>query len=162
MNWLARLKKIDKGNETDATETTKRVSVVFVAPIPVPVQKNKGVSDPANDQAPDPDRWCWPHTPAMNTAEIDTFTRRLASFTDRGLTMAEAEGLADRLLVRDREMDDRRTCLECPHLRGAGHWRCGNGVVAGVTIHLTNAQLPRDWVSLLQRCEGFGGQLAEP
>lgn len=136
----------------DSPPSVSTVAAVNVATTP---------KQAANNPAPDPDQWCWPHTQAMNTAEIDTFTGRLATFTDRGLTMADAEALADRLVVRDREKDDRRVCLECPHLRGADRWRCGNGLVAGVTMHLTNAQLPRDWVSLLQRCEGFG-QLAEP
>ena len=34
----------------------------------------------ANDPAPDPDRWSYPHSAAMNTAEIDRFTARLARF----------------------------------------------------------------------------------
>ncbi len=66
------------------------------------MQKNEVAGEASNDPAPDPDRLCWPHTQAMNTAEIDTFTGRLATFTDRGLTLAEAEALADRLVVRDR------------------------------------------------------------
>lgn len=39
MNWLARLKKIETAPERDATETTKMVSVVFVAPDMAPMQK---------------------------------------------------------------------------------------------------------------------------
>ena len=31
-----------------------------------------------------PDASCWPHSTAMNGAELDTFTARLARFTDRG------------------------------------------------------------------------------
>lgn len=56
-----------------------------------------------NDPAiPDPDRWCWPHSPAMNTVEIDLFWERLARFTEQGMTMIESENLADRLVIRDR------------------------------------------------------------
>lgn len=91
----------------------------------------------------------------MNTTEIDTFTRRLATFTDRGLTMADAEALADRLVRRDRERDDRRTCMECPHLRGAGRWRCGNGVAAGLANQAGDMPLPADLVQRLQRCDGW-------
>ena len=47
--------------------------------------------------ATDPDRWCWPHSPAMNTTEVDTFTARLARFTDKGVSYDEAERLADAL-----------------------------------------------------------------
>ena len=49
----------------------------------------------------DPDRWCWPHGAAMNTVEIDTFTARLARFTDKGMSLSDAEALADKLVVRD-------------------------------------------------------------
>ena len=46
----------------------------------------------ANDTTPatDPDRWCWPHSEAMNGQEIDTFTARLARFTDKGASLEEA------------------------------------------------------------------------
>ena len=33
----------------------------------------------------DPDRWCWPHSSAMNGAEIETFAVRLHQFTGKGL-----------------------------------------------------------------------------
>jgi hypothetical protein len=47
----------------------------------------------------------------MNTAEIDTFTARVHRFTAKGLLPADAEQMADRLLIRDREQDSRRVCL---------------------------------------------------
>ena len=125
--------------------------VGFVAYPPAPFQKI-GAGDPvaaappvklekplipqdsaANDSATpdlapasDPDRWCWPHSPAMNTTEVDTFTARLARFIDKGVSYDEAERLADALVIRDREGDDRRLCLECPHLQGVGRLRCGS------------------------------------
>ena len=156
MNWLARLKKIDIAPGMDATETTKRVSVVFVAPGMAPMQK-AGVDSPAaNDPAPDPDRWAWPHSQAMTGAEIDTFTARLARFTDKGLSLEDAETLADRLVTRDREADDRRLCLECVYLEGhsAGAMRCTNGQRAGVAMRAKHAQLSAALVCQLQRCDG--------
>lgn len=51
----------------------------------------------------DPDRYCWPHSTAMNTREIDLFAARLAKFTDMGVPHADAEALADKLVLRDRE-----------------------------------------------------------
>lgn len=114
----------------------------------------------ANDTttpATDPDRWCWPHSEAMKGREIDTFTARLARFTDRGLSLADAEQQADRLVIRDREGDDRRLCLECAHLHGAGRWRCGNWHRAEVATQLKDAHIPRALVLTLQRCPGFGG-----
>ena len=104
---------------------------------------------------PDPDRWCWPGSSAMNGAEIDTFTQRLYQFTRRGLAEPEAESLADELVIRDREQDDRHSCFECSHIAGAGGWGCGNWQRAGVATRARDAQLPTDFVNLLQRCDGF-------
>ena len=109
----------------------------------------------------DPDASCWPHSTAMNGGEIDLFTARLHRFTDKGLTIADGEALADKLLVRDREADDRRFCLECQHLSGFGKtsWRCGNWQAAGVAIRSRDSQLPADLVLQLQRCDGFAPHL---
>ncbi len=93
----------------------------------------------------------------MNTGEIDTFTARLSRFTDKGLTLADAEALADRLVIRDRDGDDRRLCLECLHLQRGG--RCGNWQRAGVAMAATDARLPADLVQRQQRCDGFTATL---
>jgi hypothetical protein len=108
---------------------------------------------PGNDPAAD----CWPHSTAMNGAEIDLFTARLHRFIDKGLTRADGEALADKLVIRDRETDDRQSCLECRHLSGYGHtsWRCGNWHAAGIAIRPRDTQLPADLVLQLQRCDGF-------
>lgn len=108
-------------------------------------------NDTTTTPSADPDRWCWPHSEAMNRLEIDTFTERLSGFADKGLTLAAAEQKADRLVIRDREGDDRRLCLECAHLHGAGRWRCGNWQAADVA----RDGLARELVLLLQRCGGF-------
>lgn len=102
--------------------------------------------------APDPDRHCWPHTLAMNTAELDLFTARVHLFIRHGLDTTESEKLADKLVARDRDEDERRLCLECRNLRRSGGlWRCGQPHRAG----WAGADLPGDLVNLLQRCEGF-------
>jgi hypothetical protein len=157
MNWLARLKKIETAPERDATETTKTVSVVFVAPDMAPMPKTGGDAPAANDQTPDPDRWCWPHSEAMDTREIETFTARLAMFTDKGLGLDDAERLADKLVRRDRDSDDRRLCLECFHLSGQSGkaWDCRNWQRAGVASRARDAQLSAALVFQLQRCDGF-------
>jgi hypothetical protein len=105
----------------------------------------------------DPDAFCWPHSTAMNGAEIDRCAARHHRFTDKGLTIAEGEALADKLVVRDREADDRRFCLECRHLSGYGKasWRCGNWQAADIAIRSHDTQLPADLVLQLQRCDGF-------
>jgi hypothetical protein len=51
----------------------------------------------------DPDAFCWPHSTAMNGAEIDLFTARLHGFTERGLNVTDGEVLADKMVIRDRE-----------------------------------------------------------
>lgn len=102
-----------------------------------------------------PDRWAWPHSDAMNGAEIDTFTARLARFTDKGLSLGDAERLADKLVTRDRDDDDRRLCLECTHLKGTSAWRCESWQRAGVATRAGDAQLPRELVVQLQRCDGL-------
>jgi len=149
MTWLSRLKKISMHAETDATKATKPINddetggfVGFVAPIPAPMQKFKGDPAAANDPAPTPDtlaivdpaRWCRPNSTPMTGTEIDLFAARLARFTDKGVIHGDAELMADRLVQRDRESDDRRLCLECAHLGGYGvtSWRCGNWQRAGV------------------------------
>ena len=105
----------------------------------------------------DPDADCWPDSTAMNGTEIDLFTARLHRFTDKGLTRTDGEALADKLVIRDRETDDRWSCLECRHLSGYGHtsWRCGNWQAAGIAIRPRDTQLPADLVLQLQRCDGF-------
>ena len=182
MSWLARL-KAGKTPEKDASKTTETLFVVSVAPTLAPLQKNEGATVAANDPAStpiaaslaldssivaagtlpdlDPDAFFWPHSTAMNGAEIDLFTARLHRFTDKGLTIADGESLADKLVVRDREADDRRFCLECRHLSGVDQasWRCGNWQAAGIALRSRDSQLSADLVLQLQRCDGFTAHL---
>jgi hypothetical protein len=106
-----------------------------------------------NDLTPDTDRHCWPHSTAMTGREIDVFTARLSRFADRGLSLDDGEALTDKLVIRDREADDRRVCLECRNLSGysPGSWRCSNWKPASVGT----SGLPLDLVLMLQRCYGF-------
>lgn len=100
----------------------------------------------------DPDRWCWPHSSAMNTVEIDTMLERTALFNRRGLSALDAELLADRLVTRDRDADDRQLCLECAHLSGrAEAMRCAEWQRA----RLGQPGIPAGLALMLQRCDGF-------
>ena len=157
MNWLARLKNIDVTPAPEPTEPTKPGYVGFVGLDMAPMQKTGGVPPAANDPTPDPDRWCWPHSEAMNTGEIEIFTARLARFTDKGLSLRDGEALADKLVKRDRESDDRRLCLECFHLSGqyGKAWDCRNWQRAGIASRARDAQLSGALVCQLQRCDGF-------
>lgn len=101
-----------------------------------------------SSNAADPDRWCWPHSDAMNGAELDRFAGRVQQFVRRGPPAQAVEALADRLVIRDRELDDRRTCLECTTYRPG---RCGNHQRAGLGV----ADVGREMATMLQRCPGF-------
>jgi hypothetical protein len=106
---------------------------------------------PANDlplTANDPDRWCWPNSDAMNGAEINIFIGRVQKFIDRGIDEPRAEVLADKLVIRDRQRDDRHICLECVNLQPG---RCGRYRAAG----LQSPQVGTDLATLLQRCPAF-------
>ena len=103
----------------------------------------------------DPDHHCWPHSVAMNAAEIDLFSRRWEVFLAKGLDEAAAEGLAYNLVMRDRDGDDRRVCLECRHLKGFSVLRCDNWKVAGIATSSDSAFVHQDFGMLLQRCDGF-------
>jgi hypothetical protein len=129
------------------------VSSVLAVHTPAVLEKHESSTSVTED----PDRWCWPHSSALNGAEICTFAERLRKFADKGLPRADGEALADKLVLRDRESDDRRVCPECKHFAGCGavSWRCGNWLTAGVAVFTRDAQLPADLVMQLQRCEGF-------
>ena len=143
---------------TSATPAThgqeSGVTVATVATVAVATAQKQAANDAATIR-PDPDRWCWPHSNAMNTGEIDVFTMRLDNFIRRGLLESESEKLADKLVLRDRESDDRRLCLECAHLSGrAGSIRCAQWQRAG----LGAAGVPAGLHLVLQRCDGFKDQ----
>ena len=55
--------------------------------------------------------WLW------DELETQTFLMRHAHFKCMGLTDTRAEALAEKLVVRDRDGDDRRWCVECQHCR---------------------------------------------
>lgn len=133
---------------------TSATSATFEVQAGTKVAESQKSQPAANDAALDPDSYCWPHSSAWNTSEIALFNRRAALFVRRGADEAQAEKLADRLVTRDREDDDRRLCLECRHLQGATPWRCGNWCMAGVAVRSGDAGLARDIVMLLQRCPG--------
>lgn len=89
------------------------------------------------------------HAGGWNDFEIEVFMVREARFARLG-RVADAEHLAERLTLRDREQDDRRLCLECTAL--ADNRRCElavQGRLAGADRRLEPVPI------LLQRCPGF-------
>ena len=106
---------------------------------------------PATGPPPNPDRYCWPHSMAMNTAEIDRYLGRVETFSRRGVGLDKAETLADAMVFRDRDgMDDRRSCFECQHF-SPRRKTCGNFSSSRVGPELG------DLAVMLQRCPGYGG-----
>ena len=85
---------------------------------------------------------------AWTDADIAQFLDRRARLLRWGWGEADAERLADRLALRDREADERVSCTDCRHYRPG---RCGNHRRAGLNV----ADVGRDLAGMLQRCEGF-------
>jgi hypothetical protein len=103
------------------------------------------------------DRWCWPNGPAMTGQEISVFNKRENIFRFRGWDSAEA--VADRLVRRDRENDDRVICLECAHY--TKRW-CVNAKAAELSPTKSSTRIAIDLISLLQHCPGFLALLVHP
>ena len=78
------------------------------------------------------------HAPSWNDAEVQAFADRRDRLLRWGYSEQDADDLAERLTLRDREQDDRRICVECHHGRSR---RCPDG-----------EPLPGD---VLHRCGGF-------
>lgn len=78
------------------------------------------------------------HAGGWDDAEISAFATRVFALMRHGIKLADADDLAERLTLRDREGDDRHVCAECRHYRPG---RCPDG-----------APLP---AGVLHRCPGF-------
>lgn len=88
------------------------------------------------------------HAGGWDGPEISAFTARAARSVQMG--QADADDLAERLTLRDREGDDRRMCVECSHLGRRG--RC----IAAADGRLPGADPRLEPVpTILQRCDAF-------
>lgn len=90
---------------------------------------------------------------AWNDKDIARFLELQARLIWWRWAEPDAEYMAERLVRRDREQDDRVSCVECRHFRPG---RCGNYRRAG----LSTSEVGHDMAGLLQRCAGF--QAAQP
>lgn len=92
------------------------------------------------------------HAGAWDDGEIGRFVARVSLFLRRGVGAEDADDLAECLVLRDRDGDDRRACVECRNL--AGHvstgLRCKAARAAGVA-----PELPAALVMQQQRCPAF-------
>lgn len=86
---------------------------------------------------------------AWTDGDIGRFIARRARLVRWGWPEADAEALAERLVMRDRSADDERVnCTDCLHYRPG---RCSNHRAA----RLHSPEVGRDLAALLQRCPGF-------
>ena len=84
-----------------------------------------------------------------DVAETAALTARMERFALLG--RADAEDLAERLTLRDRDGDDRRLCLECTWLGDTGRGlAAATGRMPGADRRLEPVQ------TILQRCAAFG------
>ena len=91
------------------------------------------------------------HAGGWDDAEIEAFTVRSARVSAMG--RVDAEHLAERLTLRDRQADDRRLCVECRELEVTG--RCGaarRGALAGADRRMEPT------LYILMRCPAFKGR----
>lgn len=115
--------------------------------------------DAANDEPPS---GSWVAGVAMDGQEIAAFQVRVARICDLGLGTDFAEQQAERMLRRDRDLDDRRLCMECAAFRCGGSWICSNAVQAGLSAGSNYAELAREFTLQFQRCDGFIQADGEP
>lgn len=149
---FAAIPRLTAATETVATPATEQrlvppgVATVATVSVTRPGRENDGAAHSGN-AASDPDRYCWPHSDAWNGQETHLFLRRVDLFNKRGLAMDAAEDLGERLLLRDRDKDDRRCCLECSFFRS---WRCTNS-----NCWESSSEYSGQFGLMLQRCPGF-------
>ncbi len=160
---LIRNKRFDRpASETTATVATNKScneeTVAKIAVATIDDQVKQDVEVPAHTLGAGAvpfDKYCWPFSSAMNSGEVTKFVAREERFKVKGIRPEVAEATADKLVIRDREKDDRRICLECKHLNGYATLRCSNWKKAGICNSSEGAFISSDFAIILQRCYGF-------
>lgn len=160
---LIRNKRFDQpSSETTATFATDKfindetVAKIAVATVDTVVRQDAKLQPNTQGAVSVPfDKYCWPFSSAMNSGEVTKFIAREERFIVKGIRPEVAEATADKLVIRDREKDERRLCLECKHLNGYTTLRCNNWKKAGICHSSEGAFVSSDFAILLQRCYGF-------
>jgi hypothetical protein len=125
-------------------ELVQALQAEAVSPPPPPSQPPRRSGNPL--MTPEQGDDC--HAGGWDDGELDAYLAREARFARMG--RADAEHLAERLTLRDRQHDGRRLCLECASL--ADNRRClvaARGRLPGATRWLEPVP------TILRRCEGF-------
>jgi hypothetical protein len=89
------------------------------------------------------------HDVPWTEAEIARCIGRITLFMKRGLTVGDADDLAEQRHLRDIVLDERVSCIECSNYRPGTTRPCGNVKAAGVR------EVGPATATLLQRCGGF-------
>ena len=114
MGLMAMLEEVLNGQNATATPATHKpkppLTVATVAGVAVVISP-KPKTERANLRLV--------HTVGEHTEqEAARYVRRLQSFHDKGIAGHDAAVLANRLVKRDRQLDDRRSCGECASFYG--------------------------------------------
>ncbi len=146
MSWLDRVRKNEKGAPEDLTKLTEApfVSSVSALVAPIPNLEAAPVNDPEfSEHDPSGEGAVAPINPERSARARETL---VMLFHRRGLRNDDAGSVADGVLRRARDFDDRRICLECRRLSGN---RCMVPDIAGAGAVVTPL------LRLPQRCPGF-------
>lgn len=146
--WAARL--ADEFGETtiDGTDRTVKTGVLSVLSVTSKGGAEKSVSPTAVPLAVNSFTDANFAAVAWTDLDIARFLARRNRLVRWGWGERDAEEVAERLVKRDRESDDRVMCVDCQHWRPG---RCGNSGRAGLSM----PHLSRALAELLQRCNGF-------
>ena len=124
------------------------VPVIAAMPVAVAMAMPANVDRTSGNPCMTPEQGDDCHACGWDDAEIALFMGRSARFAQIG--RRDAEHLAERLTLRDRQFDDRRMCIECRELEPSG--RCAaarRGAVPGADLRMEPVQ------TLLCHCPGF-------
>lgn len=138
----SRLLSVSSVGVTALFQQTGGLSSVLSVGVPAVLEKRTGINDGAGAaprssgnpyMTPDQGDAC--HEGGWDDQEIESFVTLADRFKRMG--RPDAEHLAERLVLRDRDADGRRLCLECLELESSG--RCAaarRGAIAGADRHL--------------------------
>ena len=98
----------------------------------------------------------WLHSFAWEAQTVDKYLERMNDLHRRGLTMEQADHMAELLTWRDLAGDDRKLCAECSRYRH--HTGTGAGLCQAAGVQVKNMR-PGATVEFfrLRRCEHFEG-----
>ncbi|WP_143131320.1 hypothetical protein [Noviherbaspirillum humi] len=172
MSWLQRLKNEATLQRGNLQKPQKRNSVVFVGISPSTSENIERTLVPSNNGPAglagairDSILFSIEPTPATSennaghelaleskghVTQLDS--ARVGLLVTRGVTTAEAINMAEKLSLRDQQLDDRRLCLECQHLYGT---RDARRCAKWQQQKLSNPGIPAELAEVLQRCKHF-------